>query len=203
LCRKNTAPRWQFESNPATAIQPREMLRLPIGPVTIPSDSTYGRTGNAILKECTMPTDRYWEDFTVGQAFGSGTVTLTAQQIKDFASEFDPQPFHTDETAAAGSFFQGLVASGWHTAAVTMRLLVQSELRVAGGLIGAGLDEVKWPRSVRPGDTLRVVPEVLEVRSLKSHPERGLVRVRVQTFNQEDQLVQTLTANLFVPRRPA
>jgi acyl dehydratase len=155
------------------------------------------------MKECKMAMVRYWEDFTVGQTFGSGSVTLTAQQIKAFASEFDPQPFHTDEMAAAGSFFGGLVASGWHTAAVTMRLLVQSEMRVAGGLIGAGLDEVKWPRSVRPGDTLRVVPEVLEVRPLKSRSERGLVRVRVQTLNQEDQLVQTMTANLFVPRRPA
>ncbi len=146
--------------------------------------------------------ERYWEDFSVGQKFGGGSVTLTIDDMKAFARQFDPQPFHTDETAAVASFFGGLVASGWHTAAVTMRLLVQSELRVAGGLIGAGLDEVKWPRSVRPGDTLRVVPEVLEVRPLRSRPQNGLVRVKVETINQKDEVVQTLIANLFVPRRP-
>ncbi|MGE5193249.1 MAG: MaoC family dehydratase [Deltaproteobacteria bacterium] len=149
-----------------------------------------------------MPVERYWEDFTVGQKFVSGSVTVTAEQITAFASEFDPQPFHTSATAAAGSFFGGLVASGWHTAALTMRLLVLSELQVVGGLIGAGLDEVKWSRPVRPGDTLHVVPEVLEVRPLKSRPRQGIVRVKVETFNQDNQVVQTLVANLFVPRRP-
>ena len=148
-----------------------------------------------------MSIELCWEDFKVGQKFKSGSVTVTAEQIKAFASQFDPQPFHTDETAAAGSFFGGLVASGWHTAALTMRLLVQSELRVVGGLIGAGLDEVKWPRPVQPGETLHVVPEVLEVRPLKSRPDRGLVRVRVQTFNQDNEIVQILVANLFVPRQ--
>src|SRR6266446_7934143 len=106
-----------------------------------------------------MADERYWEDFAVGQKFESGSVTLTAEQIKAFAAQFDPQPFHTDEKAAADSFFGGLVASGWHTAAITMRLMVLSELRVVGGLIGAGLDEVKWPRPVHPGETLHVVPE--------------------------------------------
>jgi acyl dehydratase len=149
-----------------------------------------------------MAVERYWEDFTVGQKFPSHTVSVTADEIKKFASQFDPQPFHTDETAAVGSFFGGLVASGWHTAAMTMRLLVQSELRVVGGLIGMGLEEVRWPRPVHPGDTLHLVLEVLEVRLLKSRPQNGLVRVQVQTFNQYDQLVQTLIVNLFVPRRP-
>jgi acyl dehydratase len=149
-----------------------------------------------------MAVERYWEDFTVGQKFSSHTVSVTAAENKKFASEFDPQPFHTDETAAAASFFGGLVASGWHTAALTMRMLVQSELRVVGGLIGAGLEEVRWPRPVRPGDTLHVVLEVLEVRLLKSRPRNGLLRVQVQTFNQDNQVVQTLTVNLFVPRRP-
>ncbi len=149
-----------------------------------------------------MAAERYWEDFAAGQIFAAGSITLTSEDMKAFARQFDPQPFHTDETAAVGTFFGGLVASGWHTAAVTMRLLVQSELRVVGGLIGAGLDEVKWPRSVKPGDTLRVVPEVLEVRPLKSRPQNGLVRVKVETINQKNEVVQTLVANLFVPRRP-
>ncbi len=148
-----------------------------------------------------MSTEHYWEDFAVGQTFGSGTVTLTADDIKAFASKYDPQPFHTDERAAAGTFFGGLVASGWHTAAVTMRLLVQSDLRVAGGLIGAGLDEVKWPRPVQPGDTLHVGIEVIETRPLKSRPQQGIVRVKVQTFNQKDEPVQSFVANLLVPRR--
>lgn len=152
--------------------------------------------------ECNMAAERYWEDFSVGERFATASLTVTAEQIKAFASEFDPQPFHTDEKAATDSFFGGLVASGWHTAALTMRLFVRSEMRVAGGLIGAGLDEVKWLRPVRPGDTLHVVPEVVELRPLKSRPERGLLRMRIQTFNQHDQLVQTLTASLFVPRRP-
>jgi len=148
-----------------------------------------------------MAGERYWEDFAVGQEFKSGSVTVTAEAIKAFASQYDPQPFHTDENAAAGTFFGGLVASGWHTAALTMRMMVLSDLCVAGGLIGAGLDEVKWPRPVYPGDTLHVVPAVMDVRPLKSRPDRGLVRVHVQTFNQDDQLVQTFVANLFVPRR--
>jgi acyl dehydratase len=148
-----------------------------------------------------MAVERYWDDFTAGQKFSSHTASVTAEDIKKFASQFDPQPFHTDEKAAATSFFGGLVASGWHTAALTMRLLVQSELRVVGGLIGAGLEEVRWPRPVRPGDTLHLVLEVLEVRLLKSRPQNGLVRVQVQTFNQDNQVVQTMTVNLFVPKR--
>src|ERR1700730_13444880 len=115
----------------------------------------------------------YLEDLAVGQTFRSATVTVDPVRLHSFAAEFDPQPFHTDETAAAASFFGGLVASGWHTAALTMRLLVQSELRVVGGLIGAGIEEVRWPRPVRPGDTLHVVLEVLEVRLLKSRPQNG------------------------------
>jgi len=148
-----------------------------------------------------MATDRYLEDFTVGQKFSSLTVSVDAEQIKKFASEFDPQPFHTNEITAAASFFGGLVASGWHTAALTMRLIVQSELRVVGGLIGAGIDEVRWPRPVHPGDTLHVVLEVLEIRNLKSRPQHGILRVQVQTFNQDNLVVQNLIVNLFVPRR--
>lgn len=148
-----------------------------------------------------MNAELYFEDFSIGQTFGSGAVTLTAEQIKAFARDFDPQPFHTDETAAAQSFFGGLVASGWHTAALTMRLLVESELRVAGGLVGVGLDEVKWMRPVRPGDELRLTLQVREARPSRSLPRKGLVRIETVTLNQEDQPVLSFIANLLVPRR--
>jgi acyl dehydratase len=144
---------------------------------------------------------RYLEDFTVGQTFGSGRARIDAERIKAFAGEFDPQPFHLDEAAARTSIFQGLAASGWHTAALTMRLLVESEMRPAGGLIGAGFDEFRWPRPVRPGDELRVESEVLEVRPSKSRPGQGLVKVRMTTLNQNGEAVQILIANIVVPRR--
>ena len=119
-----------------------------------------------------MAEERYLEDFSVGQTFRSGSVTVATEQIKSFAAQFDPQPFHLDERAAAATFFGGLVASGWHTAALTMRMIVDGDLRIAGGLIGAGAEELKWPRPVRAGDTLHIVSEVLEVRPSKSHQTR-------------------------------
>ena len=116
---------------------------------------------------------RYLEDFAVGQKFGSGKLKVEAERVKSFASEFDPQPFHLDDTAARGSIFRGLAASGWHTAAMTMRLLVESDVKPAGGIIGAGFDEFRWPRPVRPGDELSIEAEVVEVRPSKSRqPER-------------------------------
>ena len=148
-------------------------------------------------------TERYLDDFTVGQTFGSGTLRVDANRIKAFAVEFDPQPFHLDEAAARDSVFRGLAASGWHTAALTMRLLVHSELRPAGGIVGGGFDEFRWPRPVRPGDELHLESEILEVRPSKSRPEQGLLKVRTTTFNQNSEPVQILIANLVVPRRPA
>jgi acyl dehydratase len=145
----------------------------------------------------------YLEDLAVGLTFRTGTVRVDRERIKSFAAEFDPQPFHTDEEAAGASLFGGLVASGWHTAALTMRLLAEGELKVAGGLIGVGVEEIRWPRPVRPGDVLRVVSEVLEVRPSRSRPDRGLARVRSTTFNQDDQPVMEQIATLIVPRRPA
>jgi acyl dehydratase len=145
----------------------------------------------------------YLEDLAVGQSFRSGTVTVDPVRLKSFAAEFDPQPFHLDEQAAAASPFGGLVASGWHTAALTMRLLVEGDLKVAGGLVGAGVEEIRWPRPVRPGDTLRVESEVLEVRPSGSRPDRGVVRVRSTTLNQDDRPVMVQVASLIVPRRPA
>jgi acyl dehydratase len=124
-------------------------------------------------------------DFAVGQRFQSGTHTLTVAEIKDFAAQFDPQPFHMDEAAAAASAFGALVASGWHTACVTMRLLVEGGMPIAGGILGAGIDELRWLRPVRPGDTLRVESEVLEIMPSASRPGQGRMRVAARTFNQD------------------
>lgn len=146
---------------------------------------------------------RYLEDFEPGQEFGSESVTVDTEQIKAFARQFDPQPFHLDEEAARASFFQGLAASGWHTAALTMRLLVEGEISIAGGIVGAGTDEFRWPRPVRPGDTLTVRSEVLEVRASKSRPGQGLIKLRSTTLNQNGEPVQVFVANLVVPRRQA
>jgi len=148
-------------------------------------------------------TGRYLEDFAVGQTFGSGRLRLTTERIKSFAGEFDPQPFHLDEEAASGTIFRGLAASGWHTAAATMRLLVESELKPVCGIIGAGFEELRWPRPVRPGDELRVESEVLEVRPSQSRPDQGMIKVRTTTLNQDGQVVQVFTGHLLVPRRPA
>jgi acyl dehydratase len=147
-------------------------------------------------------TERYLEDFAVAQTFGgSGRMRVDAERIKSFGAEFDPQPFHLDEAAARGSIFRGLAASGWHTAAITMRLLVESELKPAGGIVGAGFYELRWPRPVRPGDELRVESEILEVRPSWSRPDQGLIKVRTTTLNQNGEAVQVSIGNLVVPRR--
>ncbi|MGO1078762.1 MaoC family dehydratase [Inquilinus sp. CA228] len=145
----------------------------------------------------------YLEDLELGQRFGSGTVAVTPEAIKAFAREFDPQLFHVDEEAAKATFFGGLAASGWHTAALTMKLLVGGAYQPVGGLIGSGADDLRWPRPVRPGDVLRVECEVLEIQPSQSRPDRGRARVRITTFNQADEPVQIMTANMVVPRRPA
>ena len=147
--------------------------------------------------------ERYLEDFEAGQIFRSGCIRIDADRIKSFAAEFDPQPFHLDERAATDSIFRGLAASGWHTAAVTMRLLVEGDLKPAGGIVGAGFDEFRWPRPVRPGDELRVESEVLEVRASKSRPGQGVIKVKSTTLNQNNEPVQVSVGNLIVLRRPA
>jgi acyl dehydratase len=144
----------------------------------------------------------YLEDFSVGQRFVSETYRLDADQIKSFAKQFDPQPFHLDEAAAQASFFQGLAASGWHTASITMSLLVKSGMPIAGGLIGAG-GELQWPRPTRPGDVLQVESEVLEVKPSRSKPERGMITVRSVTKNQKGEEVQILTSRMLVWKKPA
>lgn len=147
-------------------------------------------------------TARYLEDFEAGQTFRSGRIRIEADRIKRFAAEFDPQPFHLDESAASESLFGSLAASGWHTAAITMRLLVEGDLKPAGGIVGAGFDELRWPRPVRPGDELRVESEVLEVRASKSRPDQGVIKVRTTTLNQNNEAVQVSVGNLIAPRRP-
>ncbi len=144
----------------------------------------------------------YFEDFTPGRVFDSGSVTVDAAAIKAYAAQFDPQVFHLDEEAAKQTFFKGLAASGWHTVSMPMRLLVGGGLPIAGGIVGAGTDEIRWPRATRPGDTLRVRSEVLEARPSKSRPDQGLIKVRMTTLNQNDEPVQTMIGNLVVPRKP-
>jgi acyl dehydratase len=145
-------------------------------------------------------TERYLEDFAVGQRFDSGRVRIDRERALAFAAEFDPQPFHLSEAAARRSIFGGLTVSGWLTASVTMWLLIESELNPAGGIIGAGLDECRWLRPVRPGDALRVECEVIEVRPSKSRPAQGLIKLRTTTRNQHDEAVLVHVANLVVPR---
>jgi acyl dehydratase len=143
----------------------------------------------------------YLEDVAVGQVFRSAERRVTSDEIIAFAGQYDPQPFHLDEVAAASSFFRGLAASGWHTAAMTMRLLVDG-LPIAGGVIGGGVQELRWPRPVRPGDTLHVETELLEVRPSASKPETGWLKARSRTINQKGETVQEMTANLLAWRRP-
>ena len=146
-------------------------------------------------------TGQYLEDFAAGQRYGSGRLRIDEERIKSFAAEFDPQPFHLDDAAARDSIFGGLAASGWHTCAITMRLLVDSEFKPANGIVGAGFDELRWPRPVRPGDELHLEIEVLEVRPSRSRPEQGLIKVKTTTLNQKAEPVQISVGNLVVFRR--
>ena len=144
-------------------------------------------------------TPLYFDDLRVGQRFVSGVHRIDEEQIKAFAIQFDPQPFHLDAEAAHGTLFAGLVASGWHTAAISMRLLVGC-LRVAGGLVGAG-GEIAWPKPTRPGMTLQVDVEIIELKPSRSRLDRGLLTIRGETRNELGEIVQILTAKLVVPRR--
>lgn len=142
----------------------------------------------------------YLEDLHEGQTFASRPQEVTTEAIKAFASQYDPQPFHLDEAAAEGSFFGGLAASGWQTAAVTMRLLTES-VPLAGGVIGGG-GEIRWPQATRPGDLLVVESRVEKVAPSRSRPDRGMVTLRSETRNQRGEVVQILTATLLAFRRP-
>ena len=145
----------------------------------------------------------YYEDFHVGQRFESEPATMERDRLVRFAQEFDPQPQHLGEDSAAGSLFGTLVASGWHTAALSMRLQLDCMMnRIPGGAMGAQVDKLAWRHPVRPGDRLRAVLEVLEKRESRSRPERGLLSLRTTTVNQDGQAVMELTAAVLVPKRP-
>lgn len=160
--------------------------------VGVPSDSDIEASRSSALF--------YLDDLRAGQRFTSGSVTVKADEIKAFAAQFDPQPFHLEEAAARASLFGGLAASGWHTAALSMRLLVTGGAPIAGGVIGAS-GELAWPRPTRPGDVLTVQTEVLEVVPSRSRPDRGFATLRSETRNQDGQPVQIFTMKLVVPRR--
>jgi acyl dehydratase len=142
----------------------------------------------------------YLEDLNVGQRFTSATYLMTAERIKSFAGEFDPQPFHLDDAAAQNTVFRGLAASGWHTAAVAMKLLVTSGLPLGNGIIGLGGD-LSWPKPTRPGDTLHVESEVLEITPSNSKPNQAVVRVRSTTLNQKGEAVHEFTSKVLVFKR--
>ncbi len=143
----------------------------------------------------------YLEDLSVGQRFVSRTHALSAEDIKAFAAVYDPQAFHLDDEAAKATFFAGLAASGWHTAALTMRLVVET-LPLAGGVIGAG-GELQWPKPTRPGDALQVEIDVLEITPSRSRPDRGSAMMRILTRNQAGEALQTFTVKVLLRRRDA
>jgi acyl dehydratase len=144
----------------------------------------------------------YLEDIEAGQKYGSPRLKVDADAIVAFASQFDPQPFHLDDAAARHTIFEGLAASGWHTASLMMKMCVASEFKPAGGILGVG-GELIWLKPVRPGDQLHVEIEIVETRPSRSRPGQGLVKVKITTFNQHDEPVQTFAPTLFVDRRPA
>lgn len=150
-----------------------------------------------------VPNELYFEDLHPGMSFPSlSNYKVTAEEIKEFAERYDPQPFHLDEAAGESSFFQGLAASGWLTAAIVMRLRVQS-IRIAGGMIGAGVEEMRWLQPVRPGDTLRTEAEILNVRHSQSRPQYGVIRSRTVVFNQRNEVVMRSIVNFLAPLRKA
>lgn len=152
--------------------------------------------------KCYMTKKIYFlEDLSLGQRFHAGRAIMDEVGIKDFASQFDPQPFHLDDELAKDTVFQGLVASGWHTAAVAMRLLVDSDFKTAGGLVGAGLDGLKWTRPVRAGDELSLDLEIVDIRPSKSRPDQGMVKLQVKAFNQRQEEVLSYVANLVVKKK--
>src|SRR5438874_2468732 len=146
--------------------------------------------------------EHYFDDLKMGDRFQSEPLNVTEKQLIEFAHKFDPQMFHLSRKRAERTIFKGLVASGWHTAAITMRLFVQT-LNFAEGAVGLGVDELRWPNPVRPGDALRVETEIVDLRPSKSKPDRGIVRIRNVTTNQHGEIVQTMFASALVPKKTA
>jgi acyl dehydratase len=156
-----------------------------------------------VCAEADLTNELYFEDLYPGMTFNSKrSYKVTAEEIKRFAESYDPQPFHLDESAGESSFFKGLAASGWLTAAIVMRLRVES-ITIAGGMIGAGVEEMRWLQPVRPGDSLRTEAEVLGVRHSNSRPTFGVVRSRTTVFNQRDEVVMRSIVNFLAPLRAA
>lgn len=148
-----------------------------------------------------MSNELYFEDLHPGLKFNSSrSYKVTAEEIKEFAERYDPQPFHLDEAVGESSFFKGLAASGWLTAAIVMRLRVES-IHIAGGMIGAGVEEIRWTQPVRPGDSLRTEAEILNVRHSASRPAFGVVRSRTLVFNQRDEIIMRSVVNFLAPLR--
>src|SRR5881227_2729678 len=144
--------------------------------------------------------EHYFDDLKVSDCFKSDPLNVTEKQLIEFAHKFDPQMFHLSRKRAERTIFKGLIASGWHTAAVTMRLFVQT-LNFAEGAIGLGVDELRWPNAVRPGDALQVETEIVDLRVSRSKPSHGVVRLRNVTVNQRGEIVQTMSASALVLRR--
>ena len=144
--------------------------------------------------------ERYFDDLKIGDRFKSAPLTVTEKEVIEFAHKFDPQMFHLSRNRAERTIFKGLIASGWHTAAMTMRLFVQT-LNFAEGAIGLGVDELSWPNAVRPGDVLTVETEILDVRLSRSRPGYGIIRLRNVTTNQRGEVVQTMLASAIVRKR--
>jgi acyl dehydratase len=153
-----------------------------------------------VLSPSPQMNERYFEDLKVADRFKSEPLNVTEKEVIEFAHKFDPQMFHLSRKRAERTIFKGLVASGWHTAAMTMRLFVQT-LNFAEGAIGLGVDEVRWPKVVRPGDALKVETEIVEMRPSRSRPNYGIIRLRNVTTNQRGEIVQTMLASAMVPRR--
>lgn len=149
-----------------------------------------------------MPAELYFEDFTLGRKFQSAySAKISAQEMKEFGEKYDPQPFHLDEAAGETSFFKGIAASGWLTAALVMRMRVDT-IKVAGGMIGAGVDEIRWTTPVRPNDSLRTESEVVSVRPSRKRPTYGVVKLATITYNQRDEIVMRSTVNFLAPLKP-
>ena len=145
----------------------------------------------------------HYDDLAVGRVYRSASLVVSAEEIVSFAARYDPQPFHLDPAAARRSVFGGLVASGWLTASLTMRLMVTSEFQLGGGAIGLGVDSLRWPEPVRPGDTLTVSVEIVTMRASDSKPDFGIVKIRTTTTNQREQIVQVMVSTILIRRRPA
>jgi acyl dehydratase len=147
------------------------------------------------------PDDRYFEDYTPGDVYEFGTITVTEREIIEFAKQFDPQYFHIHPEKAVESRFGGIIASGWHTVGLAMRMFVDNFVSHVASLASPGVDEVRWPNPVRPGDTLRVRVTILEARPSRSKPDRGIVRAKVEAINQKDELVLSMVGMSIIGRR--